>query len=776
MNKKNKGYFQEPGDLTLRLHLQEYCDAFGGNTSKKKRKNIFLMNSHIQQSHIKYPSKPKGQKKTKRQDPSKKLERQRGEKVPEPRRPPKDSFGTSFRAIHSFVTGEESANNASTRLGETLGIDTNTYSLRPHQLRGLYSILYNLSTHSAGGVLAHEMGLGKSLQAIAISSLSLLISESGKNGQGANVLFAVPASVISQWVQYWSDYIKPNFHRIPIKVHTYNTNSQKRAAEASLQTKSEHTILIASHQSVVCSLNRCLQESEWTPPLDDSVPDKKSRVDLMFSRIYTRPKKPPPSGRHSWDSFVSEWENPESAMIQSYTLVVIDEVHCARNPGTQMFGAMCLIKAQVKLGLTGTPLVNEVTDLVALGHLTQILTSFEKLNSPSAWKRHPMLHSGHVKKWMSVERQRGNLDKELPVVSMVEVSIPMDKKSSECYEYHLDVAKEVLERMKSTSKTKNKEEDGERTVHGKSEKIIGGSKKQIENRTRFKLHSKAIAILNVLRHVAALGECGSPITEGKKTNDLKQNGSRALARSIYHGMEMGRKVNHTWNTMKEILYSDRKRKIIFFSMWTEVLEVFQHKYEKFLSTAEGSSFGKACVLTGNMSREERHANVNRFQKDSLSRVIFITLTAGGTGINLTQASDVFFFEPYWNFALMHQGISRTVRFGCAHRAVQVRFFISRDTVEEVILQEVAKSKHDMAKYHINGEGEETNKKRLSFERLGQMIRDSVKRREFSKIRMRSAQIYKEQGKQQEYKKLWELEHKIVEKPIEGIACGGTDEE
>lgn len=62
-------------------------------------------------------------------------------------------------------------------------------------------------------------------------------------------------------------------------------------------------------------------------------------------------------------------------------------------------------------------------------------------------------------------------------------------------------------------------------------------------------------------------------------------------------------------------------------------------------------------------------------------VFLISLKAGGTGLNLTQADHCFLLDPWWNPAIEAQAIARIHRIGQS-REVNVCRLIARDTVEE----------------------------------------------------------------------------------------------
>jgi SNF2 family DNA or RNA helicase len=60
-----------------------------------------------------------------------------------------------------------------------------------------------------------------------------------------------------------------------------------------------------------------------------------------------------------------------------------------------------------------------------------------------------------------------------------------------------------------------------------------------------------------------------------------------------------------------------------------------------------------------------------------------SLRAGGTGLNLTAASYVVLFDPWWNPAVEAQEIDRTHRSGQDRTVIAYRL-IARGTIEEKI--------------------------------------------------------------------------------------------
>ena len=86
-------------------------------------------------------------------------------------------------------------------------------------------------------------------------------------------------------------------------------------------------------------------------------------------------------------------------------------------------------------------------------------------------------------------------------------------------------------------------------------------------------------------------------------------------------------------------------------------------------------------LTG--ASTDRASIVKAFQEDENASVFLLSLKAGGSGLNLTAASYVILYDPWWNPAVEAQAIDRSHRIGQT-RTVNAYRLISPGTVEEKI--------------------------------------------------------------------------------------------
>jgi SNF2 family DNA or RNA helicase len=127
--------------------------------------------------------------------------------------------------------------------------------------------------------------------------------------------------------------------------------------------------------------------------------------------------------------------------------------------------------------------------------------------------------------------------------------------------------------------------------------------------------------------------------------------------------------------MEQIESKSNRHKILIFSQFVLMLNLIKKELAERKIGFEW--------LTGNT--KNREAVVNNFQQNSDVRVFLISLKAGGTGLNLTEADYVYLVDPWWNPAVDNQAIDRSYRIGQHKPVVAVRL-ICPDTIEEKIMQ------------------------------------------------------------------------------------------
>ncbi|KAJ0158674.1 putative matrix-associated actin-dependent regulator of chromatin subfamily [Colletotrichum tanaceti] len=87
------------------------------------------------------------------------------------------------------------------------------------------------------------------------------------------------------------------------------------------------------------------------------------------------------------------------------------------------------------------------------------------------------------------------------------------------------------------------------------------------------------------------------------------------------------------------------------------------------------------MIDGNCPLSERQKILEKFAKEDGVRVLIMTTGTGAFGLNLTCANRVFIVELQWNPSVENQAIARAIRFGQDQKVLVTRYVI-KGTVEE----------------------------------------------------------------------------------------------
>ena len=117
------------------------------------------------------------------------------------------------------------------------------------------------------------------------------------------------------------------------------------------------------------------------------------------------------------------------------------------------------------------------------------------------------------------------------------------------------------------------------------------------------------------------------------------------------------------------------RRALIFSQFVRLLQILKARLQQ-----EDIQY---CYLDGSMKLEKRKEEVQKFQQGD-STCFLLSLKAGGSGLNLTQASEVILLDPWWNPAVEAQAADRSHRIGQTEQ-VSIYRLISRNTIESSIL-------------------------------------------------------------------------------------------
>ena len=315
-----------------------------------------------------------------------------------------------------------------------------------------------------------------------------------------------------------------------------------------------------------------------------------------------------------------------------FALAIFDEIQHIKNRDTRGYEAAVRLSADVKIGLTGTPIENSLEELKALFDL--VLPGY--LGSDEAFAERYV---------------RG-----LPEAEEVEESPRLE-------ELRRMISPFVLRRLKATvlDELPEKIED-DRTCELSPDQIklyreaittrAAPLVDQIKDEGQPLPYIHIFALLNYLKQI-----CDHPALALKETDQ---------ARKYRSGK---------WDLFREILQEclDADLKVVVFTQYLGMIDMMARHLKEL-----DVDFVK---LTG--ASVQRGDIVDRFNEDESCRVFLGSLKAGGTGIDLVGGSVVIHYDRWWNAAREDQATDRVHRIG-QKRAVNVFKLITEGTLEEKI--------------------------------------------------------------------------------------------
>jgi DNA repair protein RAD16 len=127
-----------------------------------------------------------------------------------------------------------------------------------------------------------------------------------------------------------------------------------------------------------------------------------------------------------------------------------------------------------------------------------------------------------------------------------------------------------------------------------------------------------------------------------------------------------------------------------FSQFTSFLDLIQWRIRR---------AGFNCVkLDGHMTPAARAATIQRFSEDPEITVFLVSLKAGGVALNLTEASQVFIMDPWYNPAVEWQSGDRVHRIGQT-RPVRITRLVIENSIESRIVELQAKKAQVRTHYY-----------------------------------------------------------------------------
>ncbi len=306
---------------------------------------------------------------------------------------------------------------------------------------------------------------------------------------------------------------------------------------------------------------------------------------------------------------------------------VIDEAQAIKNPAARQTKAVKNIQADARIALTGTPVENRLSDLWSL---------FDFL-CPGLL--------GTQKKFKDFVKLLGAREegRYAPLRQLVQPYI--------------------LRRLKTDK----------RVISDLPDKVEVQAFCSLSKR-QAALYAKLVReMADALKNQEGIRRRGLVLSYLMRFKQLCNHPSQVLGDGNYRPEDSGKFVR-----LAEICdeIASRQEKVLVFTQFREMTEP--------LASYLAEVFGRlGLVLHGTTAVKRRKSLVDQFQREDGPPFFVLSLKAGGTGLNLTQASHVIHFDRWWNPAVENQATDRAFRIG-QHRNVLVHKFVCRGTVEEKI--------------------------------------------------------------------------------------------
>ncbi|KAF9268952.1 hypothetical protein L218DRAFT_542031 [Marasmius fiardii PR-910] len=541
--------------------------------------------------------------------------------------------------------------------------------LKDYQLMGV-NWLHLLYRSSLSCILADEMGLGKTIQVI---SFFASLKQQGNNGPH---LVVVPSSTLENWCREFARFAPS------VQVQTYYAGKEERV---------------------------------------------RLRYDLMETQQYLR------KDGKGWDVLITTYNLAQGDGDRKFfrqidwDCCVFDEGHVLKNFQSQRYRALLRVESKWRLLLTGTPLQNNLQELVSLmnfilpDHFAGTLENLRAIFKVKGDSKVSLLAQERVsraKKMMTpfvLRRRKDQVLNDLP-------------KKTERIEWcditqlQKSIYKETLQRSRKTiieAVVDTTESDQPGGANSKAPKKTRASTKPkekqfAENSANVLMDLRKAALHPMLFRSRFTDDILTAITKQLlKEPDFKKRG--ALFEIVKEDMTVmtdaelqhycglykstrkflqpsdcfldSGKVEALLKLLKE--YAEQDRKVLIFSQFTQVLDILE------LILKERSI--KYLVLTGSTPVDVRQSLVDEFTEDESIFAFLLSTKAGGMGINLTAASVVIIttelifqtcilrFDQDFNPHNDRQAQDRAYRIG-QKRDVEVVKLISRGTIEEDILK------------------------------------------------------------------------------------------
>lgn len=519
--------------------------------------------------------------------------------------------------------------------------------LKDFQLRGL-NWLWLLFERGCSGILADDMGLGKTAQ--VISFLNLAVRRLDRRPH----LIVVPSSVLDNWLREFKTF-GPE-----LRVFKYHGKQNERA-EQRMDLREDRT----AYDVVITTYDMATGGTSGA--------DK----DHTFLRKY------------------------------GFDACIFDEGHILKNRKSLKYTKLLRIRAQWRLILTGTPLQNNLSELISLLQFIMptyfrgaedALTQIFQVKQAGQLSEERVTRAKQMMQPFVLRRRKIDVLDDLQPKREVIKYCEMTTRQSEVYrEIFAKSRTALLEQQRHNEETDNKVSGKKAGGRGskastpttsavaKAGHVLIDLRKAANHPLLFRRIYEGPKIESLVRDYRKTGDFGGePLAHTKE--DFETNCDAELAMSI--AMPYKECAKHVlpdteWLDSGKILalrdvIEEAKvqgERVIVFSQFVLTLEVICRALEVLGITYRG--------FTGSTDVNHRQKLVDEFTNDDSISCFLLSTRAGGVGINLMAANWVVLYDQDYNPQNDQQAADRCYRIGQTKPVTIVRL-LSKGTIDEQI--------------------------------------------------------------------------------------------
>ena len=330
----------------------------------------------------------------------------------------------------------------------------------------------------------------------------------------------------------------------------------------------------------------------------------------------------------------------EELKKQSWGMIIVDEAQNIKNPDTAQTLAIKMLKSDIKIAMTGTPVENRLTEL---------------------WSIFDFINKGYLGSLKDFQKS---------------YAIPIErfKETSRAAKLKMSVSPFVLRRLKTDK----------HVITDLPEKMVLNEYCYL-TKPQAVLYEKTLnEMMDKISGFTGINRRGNIF---KLITALKQicNHPYQFLKSGEMGKELSGKMEKCVSTVQTIL--ENNEKTLIFTQYKEMGDILTKVLAQECNT-------DPLFFHGSLTVPQREELIDKFQNDDDTKLMILSLKAGGTGLNLTSATNVIHYDLWWNPAVEEQATDRTYRIG-QDKNVLVHRMITLGTFEEKI-DEMLKSKKELA--------------------------------------------------------------------------------